>query len=265
MLISTLEIFQALTIKQHPMAFCKFIRVCIDLFEYIPITSKTLENGLEVIRKSFFVDENACIAVNLQREPNAAIELEELCVRTALDGISVIAIDRKTGQVVGVSFNKLQVKSSDDFLFFKEFISKCKYPSSKALIQFMIDADSVVDLFDLCQVNCLLEIMFIAVLKEYRGRGIAPKLFEMSMNIGKELLSGKNVKVSVTDDALPLEPVPKAACAILTSIYSQTLIKKLNLSIAADISYKKFTFEGESFANRIGSDTPSTQVVYKLF
>ncbi|KAF5294160.1 hypothetical protein FQR65_LT10871 [Abscondita terminalis] len=237
----------------------------MDLFEYKFITSETLENGLEVMRKSFFVDEKACIAVKLQRDPDAAKELEALCVRAASDGISLIAIDKKTKQVAGVCFNKLQVKSSEDAMFFESFISKCKCPSSKALIQFMIDADSVVDLFDLCQVDCLLEVMFLAVLPEHRGRGIAPILFEMSMNIGKDLMYGKNVKVPITNKTLPLEPIPKAACSILTSISSQTLIKKLNLVVAANISFEKFTFEGKSFADRIGPSTPSTQVVYKLF
>lgn len=61
------------------------------------------------MRKSFFLDEKVCIGVELSKYPNAITELEELCVRAANDGVSVVAVEKKSGLVVGASFNKLQV------------------------------------------------------------------------------------------------------------------------------------------------------------
>lgn len=61
------------------------------------------------MRKSFFIDENVSIAVELYKFPNAIKELEELCIRAGNDGVSVVAVEKESGQVVGASFNKIQV------------------------------------------------------------------------------------------------------------------------------------------------------------
>lgn len=78
--------------------------------EFESLTSATLEGALNVIRESFFPEESACIACDIQSEPGATEELEQLCIHTAKDGVSVVAIDVNTMEVVGVAFNKLHVK-----------------------------------------------------------------------------------------------------------------------------------------------------------
>lgn len=77
--------------------------------EFESLSDDTLEGALNVIRKSFFLYEKICIAVELNSEPGASKELEELCLYTAKDGVSVVAIDVTTNEVVGVAFNKIQV------------------------------------------------------------------------------------------------------------------------------------------------------------
>lgn len=74
------------------------------------MTGDTFEGALNVIRKSFFVYENVCKAVDLLSESGASKELEELCVDAAKDGVSVIAVDTNSKKVIGVAFNKIQVK-----------------------------------------------------------------------------------------------------------------------------------------------------------
>lgn len=64
---------------------------------------------MDVLRKSFFVDEKVSIAVELYKNDAAKNELEELCLRAAEDGLSIIALDTSIDKVVGVAFNKLQV------------------------------------------------------------------------------------------------------------------------------------------------------------
>lgn len=61
------------------------------------------------MRKSFFIDEKVSIAVELYKHPKAIKELEELCVRAAYDGVSVVAVEKSSGLVAGALFNKLQV------------------------------------------------------------------------------------------------------------------------------------------------------------
>lgn len=64
---------------------------------------------MEVMDKSFFIDEKVCIAVDLAKDPGAIKELGELAMRAANDGLSLVAVDKQTGKVAGASFNKVQV------------------------------------------------------------------------------------------------------------------------------------------------------------
>lgn len=78
--------------------------------EFESLTEDTLEGALNVIRESFFVHESVCKGVALISEAGAAEELEELCLDAAKDGVSVVAVEVATGEVVGVAFNKIQVE-----------------------------------------------------------------------------------------------------------------------------------------------------------
>lgn len=126
----------------------------------------------------------------------------------------------------------------------------------------MLDVDVECDLFNVCKVDCMLEIMFIAVLREYRGSHIGVNLFEVSINLAKMLKSGENCKVPLNDEVLTAEPIPKAVCAIFTSNVTQNIGKKFHFCTAKKISYDKFVFNGKKFSERIGSETPFTTVEY---
>lgn len=76
------------------------------------------------MNKSFFIDENVAKAVELYKNPAAIKELEELSMNAANDGVSVIAVEKSTGKVVGVSFNKLQVCLA--YIDFKLILNKYK-------------------------------------------------------------------------------------------------------------------------------------------
>lgn len=124
----------------------------------------------------------------------------------------------------------------------------------------MIDSDASCNLFELYNVDCLMEIMFMATLPEYRGKGIGRKLIEVSIDLAKELHLGNNIKVSIDDKQLQLEPVPKLVSAIYTSFITQKLGKALGFTKVAEISFETFMYKGKSFASRIGDHTPSTTV-----
>ncbi|KAI4465525.1 n-acetyltransferase-related [Holotrichia oblita] len=235
-------------------------------YRYEILSQNTLQGGLDVMRKSFFLDEKVCIAVELHKHPNAIDELEELCVRAANDGVSVVAVEKKSGLVAGASFNKLQVKSQPgDEPYFEKFAANCKEPSAKALVMFMKEADESCDLFGYCNADCVLELMFLATLREYRGKGIAKALSEASIKLGKLLLEGKDFKQSLTDTKLPLEPIPKAATALFTSLITQKIGQKLGFIKAMELYYKDMNFDGKTFAERIGPQTPSVTLEYKRF
>lgn len=142
--------------------------------------------------------------------------------------------------------------------YYDKFASSCKYQSSKALVQFMIDADAACDLFKHYNVDCVMELQFMATLPEYRGKGIAKKLFEVSIALAKELQKGNNVKLAIDNRELKLEPVPKVVSGIFTSFVTQNLAEKFDFVKTAEISYEHFMYKGQTFASRIGPQTKST-------
>lgn len=68
-----------------------------------------MEGGLNVMRNAFFKYESVAVACEVDQNPDAAKELEELTRRATRDGVSLAAIDKKTGTVVAAAFNKILV------------------------------------------------------------------------------------------------------------------------------------------------------------
>lgn len=149
--------------------------------------------------------------------------------------------------------------------YFKEFASKCKSSASRGVLEYMLEADNSYDLFEYCKVDCLLEIMFLGTLPQYRSQRIATTLCEISIRLGRTLLCGENIKTSLTNEELPLEPRPKLVSAIFTAINSQKIGQRLGFRCAVELSYKNFFFNGKSFASILGPDAPpSATLEYKL-
>ncbi|XP_018302510.1 uncharacterized protein [Mycetomoellerius zeteki] len=227
--------------------------------EYESLSDDTLEGALNVIRKSFFLYENVCIGVELNSEPGASKELEELCLYAAKDGVSVVAIDITTNEVVGVAFNKIQVSSnSSEKSFFECFSENCRYKSSKALVDFMIDVDSRTNLFKHYNVNCILEIMFLATLPNYGKRRIGEMLIASSLEIGKELRCSKNVRIPITIQGSNIvtnaNAVPALASAIMTSNYSYQIAMKLHFDQLLDVPYDEYEYNGKKYSERISKE-----------
>lgn len=236
--------------------------------EFESLTDETLEGALEVIRKSFFVYENVCVGVALTSEPGASEELEELCLNAAKDGVSVVAIDVTTGEVIGVAFNKIQVlQNPSEKGAFEVFSDNCKYKSSKALVDFMISVDSRINLFKHYNTECIFECMFLATLPEMQKRRIGESLVSSSIELARELKRDKLVKTPVTingDKTIQnLPAVPSIASAIMTSNYSQKIATKCGFETLTRISYKDFHFDGKSFSERIGDEHPDCILVAK--
>ncbi|XP_017881912.2 uncharacterized protein LOC108626019, partial [Ceratina calcarata] len=236
--------------------------------EFESLTDATLDEALKLIRTCFFVYENVSKAVELVSEPGAMEELEELCVDAAKDGVSVVAVDVNSGEVVGVAFNKIQVATSgSEKSAFQLFGENCKYKSSKALVNFMIDVDSRIDLFKHYNTNCIFEVMFLATSPSRQKCRIGELLVSSSIEVAKELKKGNGVKTPVTvngDNSIQnQEAVPTLVSAIMTSNYSQKIAAKLGFEKLAIVSYKEFSFAGKSFSENIGEEHKNSILVAK--
>ncbi|ETN67058.1 hypothetical protein AND_001142 [Anopheles darlingi] len=157
--------------------------------EIVRYEDRYREQALEVLRKSFFLHEMVCIGAEVDRTPQAQKDLEQLCLDVANGGVSLIARHQPTDTIVGVSFNVLQTPSGpDDCNYFEQFRdTKCTTDSSRSLMQYMITMDAKVNLFERFNVTCLLEIMFLATLPDYEGRGIGTRLVEESVRLAQKL------------------------------------------------------------------------------
>lgn len=78
-----------------------------------------------------------------------------------------------------------------------------------------------------------MKIVVLGVLPKYRGNGIAKEICRLSIEIGEKLYNGINIKYSVNDQILDLEPRPKGVGVLFSSFISQKIGRYLNLIIAA--------------------------------
>lgn len=233
--------------------------------EYCMLTKEYLEGALDVMRKSFFMFETVSVAVELPLSPLAVTELNELVLRTISDGVSIVAVDKITRNVAGISLNKMNLPNAEHDMYLPNYRDSCKTPQAKALIQFMIDIDSECNLFESINVDCVIEIMFLAVMPDYLGKGIAKQLNQLSVDIIRKLYDGENIKISLTGDSLPLGPRPLAVSAYYTSVVTQKIGEKQGFQRAASISYDKWSYNGKLFSETIGPETPNATVDYFLF
>ncbi|XP_054016223.1 uncharacterized protein LOC128896783 isoform X1 [Hylaeus anthracinus] len=236
--------------------------------EFESLTEDTLEGALNVIRKSFFVLENVCKGVSLTSEPGAPEELEELCVDAAKDGVSVVAIEVATGEVVGVAFNKIQVLNSNaEKSAFEEFGENCKHKSSKALVEFMVNVDSRVNLFKHYNTSCVFEIMFLATLPDKQQRRIGELLVTSSIELAKELKRGKSVKTPLKINNEKViqnsDAIPSLVSAIMTSNFSQKIAAKCGFEVLARVNYSEFYFGGKPYSEKIGDEHKGCILVAK--
>ncbi|XP_044017760.1 uncharacterized protein LOC122858719 isoform X1 [Aphidius gifuensis] len=234
--------------------------------EFESLTSDTLEGALDLLRDSFYPDENIARGSEVALDNDAVEELNKLAIDAARDGVSVVAIDISSGQVVGVAFNKIQVQSKpNEKSAFEIFSENCKYKSSKALVDFMSEVDSKIDLFKHYNANCLLEIMFLGVLRSHRRRRIAELLVSASIEIGKQLKNGQSVKTPVVinnDSSISnFNSIPNIVSAIMTSNYSQKIAEKLGFDSLVEVKYIDYIYHDKTYQERIG-DTHHTSRLF---
>lgn len=82
----------------------------LGTIEYVSLTKDILPKALETMQKSFYLHENICVAFDVPNQPESFSEMDGLLHRAAVDGVSVVAIDKGTGEIAGAAFNKLEVR-----------------------------------------------------------------------------------------------------------------------------------------------------------
>ena len=109
-------------------------------------------------------------------------------------------------------------------------------------MNYMISADSRVDIYKKFNVNSLLEIMFLAVLPEYGKKSIGLNLCKESIEVARN----QNLKL---------------VTALFTSHKSQSIGEKLGFDVLFEESFDNYFFNGMTFAERNKDCTLSSKLV----
>lgn len=129
-------------------------------------------------------------------------------------------------------------------------------------MNYMINMDQRINVFDQFNIDCVIEIMFLATIPEFERMGIGCDLTQYSVALTKELWRG--IGAEHIDEGLRGR-VPKGVAALWTSSYSAKIGKKLGFEVLNTVPYKEFAFNGKSFDERIGPIHPQSEQVILLF
>ncbi|XP_058454510.1 uncharacterized protein LOC131432320 [Malaya genurostris] len=232
---------------------------CDNEIEIIFYEGNYCNQAMDVLRKSFFLNETVCIGAEVNLDSQAQQELEKLCLDVASSGVSLLARCKSNDEIVGVSFNVLQTPSGPgEVNYFETFRDQCKSESAKSLMQYMITMDAKVDLFQMFNVDCLLEIMFLATLPAFEGRGIASKLVSCSIDLAKKLKQGQDNEI-LSD--ISNHRRPQLVSALFTSRVSQKVGVKNKFSAINEVPHAEFVFRGKTYSDRIGPDHPTSTLM----
>ncbi|KAF9811258.1 hypothetical protein SFRURICE_002627 [Spodoptera frugiperda] len=240
------------------------------------LSAATLEGSLKVMRDDFFQDENVCTGVGLGKDPVAIEEMIELSADAALDGLSLVAVEIASGEVVAVAFNKLQVAPSESSgkSFFETFIEeRCKRPKSRAVIDFMVDVDAKCNHFERYGIDSLVELLFLGTCREHRQKGLAKLLCKTSIEVAKKLKDGPITPLKVEDlgpkyafmkPRKPITKVPKLFTSMWTADGTKKIGKDLGFEVLVTVSLKDYFFEGKRFSDGLGFVTTCEGAAIKI-
>lgn len=234
-----------------------FLNYFVGEIEFVLYKDEHYESLREAIYAAYFQNECCCLGAMLntpEAEPSRT-ELMWFIRETLKDGLSVMAVDSKSGKVVGHVINKLQVPSSkpNELSFFDNFVQNiCKGDEAREMMRFMMDLESEENLYKLFQVETMLEIMILGVLPEYRHKSIGLKLVEISLQVAKDVRNG---------DALSLLPPEmrefgrqlRIGTAVYASDYSKRIGEKLGFKVHHEYFYDQVEFKGKTYADRIAN------------
>ncbi|XP_030034426.1 uncharacterized protein LOC115450519 isoform X2 [Manduca sexta] len=198
--------------------------------------------------------------------------IESLSAATVPGALNVIRVAFFPDEFVCQS---TEIASSTEKPFFEIFAEeRCTQASSRAVVQFMADIDSRINMFEKYQEDCSLEIMFLATLREYRKHKLGTMLCKYSIELAKKLKDGPVSKITVEDLGAEYSKMqsravttkyPKLCQALGTGIGTQKITNYLGFTVHLRVSYAEFVYDGKTYLERMGYDPHCEAVALKLY
>lgn len=103
----------------------------------------------KVLYKAFYPNESVCngVEINKIESEQARIDLTELCREAVKDGVSIVARDVKSKQIVGIAINKVQVSIKQYLLVILMIIGHLLIQGNLCFSKLFINC--------LCMIKCL--------------------------------------------------------------------------------------------------------------
>lgn len=161
----------------------------LSTFTISKVTNRDTDRIIDFLRRFFFKDEPLNVAVGLLADPDSnCIELEEYCINSIPDGVSLMVLNAD-GEIVGVCLNGIDQKNgkvSKDGA--ENTDEECANPKFRKILNLLSEVSKRSNVFgQFPSAEKVLEVRILSVDDNYRGKGIAKKLIEKSKDLGQEL------------------------------------------------------------------------------
>lgn len=123
------------------------------------------------------------------------------------------------------------------------------------MVEWMLEVADSIDIFEYSKGQSGLEVMFLGVLPEYRKRGIAKTLFEVTIDLAKTIKSGKDIRKALDGGALSVFRPLDFVTAICTSFVTQKIVRDLGFECVLELNFDKFVYGGISLSGQINDGT----------
>ncbi|XP_068904244.1 uncharacterized protein [Tenebrio molitor] len=233
-----------------------------NTLEYRQLTSDYVEEALTIMEKTFIREENVSRAYGIAKNPHSVAEERNLMRDIVKDGVSIVVIDKSNNKVVGASLNKIHVRPAPgEKTYHGKFEDMSNESSSRSCAKF--DDYTVSTFFELCQVDCLLELTMVGLLPEYRKDGNGRLIYQTVIDLGRGLATGVNTKQPVDGQELALEPVPEIITGVCTTEKAWARAKYLGFKLVTEVGFDKFSFEGKTLADVVDNKDFQIKLVYQ--
>jgi hypothetical protein len=261
------------------VSFISLVLIFSDTLEYRQLTSDYVEEALTIMEKTFLREENVCRAYGIAKNLQNVAEQRKLMLDIVEDGVSIVVIDKSNNKVVGASLNKIHVTTNqiqfslDQLILFQvrpapgektyhgKFADMSNESSSRSNSEF--DDYTVSTFFELCQVDCLLELTMVGLLPEYRKDGNGRLIYQTVIDLGRGLVTGVNTKQPVDGQELGLEPVPEIITGVCTTEKAWVKLKHLGFKLVTEVGFDKFSFEGKTLADVVDNKDFQIKLMYQ--
>ncbi|KAF5302793.1 hypothetical protein FQA39_LY01973 [Lamprigera yunnana] len=190
-------------------------------FEYGPIPPCKYDEVLHHLRYNF-PDEPLNMSVGLCKHGVKCEILEHHDLMTLKDGLSLMAVDAKTGNIAGVALNGISRRGEVEEGL-KE-VDASDHTEYRLIFGLLHNVNHDLKLFETYKVDQIFELRILSVASNYRGRGLAKELFMRSEIIAEEY-GFKVIKVDAT------------------SLFTQKICENFGLKAVKSVVYKDFKDE----------------------